>query len=326
MATTLNQAKGISLTSDGSFDRLKEVYALFNGQKIPAKYNQATGLWSIEATAPSTSSWSQPGHVYPITLVAEDLAGNIASITNTDPTYGPDLQIRVLETTKPLVHFRYPTQGSVIGSSDVTILLDLSDSGGSGLNMDTLQFAINGVLVNNQSITWTDGANGVKNGQYEAKNLSDGQNLLTLEITDYDGNTSVRAETTFTISTVAPSLTVTKPAEDLITNVSPIRIEGIATPGTSYVTIVGVSVNGVNMSFDADTGAFSYDYEFDHEGETILEIVAADSVGRSTVVVRKIIYDTTLPIITDVVAEAVVVNTGEQIRITFRVEDPGDAT
>ena len=323
MATTLNQARGISLFDDSSVSNLKTVYANFNGQEIPATYDLATGLWSVEMSAPAVSSWSQLGHVYTITLVAQDLAGNIATVGSTDPTYGSELKIRVLEKTKPVVSITYPTQGSVIGSSDVEILLDATDNGGSGLNMSTMAFAINGVPVSNASITWEENDDGHLIGTYEAIGLSDGQNILTLDVTDNDGNTAIRAETTFSISTVAPTLTVTKPAEDLITNASPLLIEGYAAPGTGAVYLVGVTVNNTPMPVVAD-GSFSYEYHFQAQGEYILNIVATDSIGKSTVVVRKIIYDTTLPIISDVVAESVVVNTGEVIKVTFRVEDPAD--
>lgn len=323
MATTFNQARGISLLDDGSVSNLKEVYAIFNSQKIPAQYNPATGLWSIETAGPATSSWDQPGHVYSITLYAEDLAGNIATLTNADPTYGSELQIRVLETTKPVATIVSPTQGAVLGDSTVEFELDLVDYGGSGLNMETFVFSINGRVIDNEYFIWSNAGDGHITAVLAIPDLPDGQNLVTVDVTDFDGNVAIQAETTFVISTIAPTLTVTKPAEDLITNVSPLLIEGYTAPGTSAVSIANVTVNGVAVPVNPD-GSFSYKYNFTSEGETILEIKATDTIGKSTVVVRKIVYDTTLPLITDVVAESIVVNVGEQIKVTFKVVDPGD--
>lgn len=43
---------------------IKQAYAMVNGQKVVASYDEDSGLWSVETNAPSKSSWNQPDHVY----------------------------------------------------------------------------------------------------------------------------------------------------------------------------------------------------------------------------------------------------------------------
>ena len=80
---------------------VKTAYAMINGQKVVARYHEDTQRWSVETSAPAESSWSQPDHVYQITLHAEDNAGNTVEMTSSDPTYGDQLKVRVLEKTAP---------------------------------------------------------------------------------------------------------------------------------------------------------------------------------------------------------------------------------
>ena len=73
----------------------------------------------------------------------------------TDGTYGDQLNIRVLEKTKPVAKIISPTQGSVLGSAAQDIKLELSDAGGSGLNMASVIFKVNNVQVT-QGVSWAD--------------------------------------------------------------------------------------------------------------------------------------------------------------------------
>lgn len=101
----------------------------------------------MDIPAGAESSYSQPNHTYPITLHAKDAAGNETVMEASDPTYGDELNIRVLEKTKPTVTIVSPTQGSVLGSATQDIVMELQDAGGSGLNMASVVFKVNNVQV-----------------------------------------------------------------------------------------------------------------------------------------------------------------------------------
>lgn len=296
---------------------IKRAYVLLNGQQHTATYSEDTGLWSVDITAPSESSWGQPDHVFLAEIHAEDMAGNEAKLDSTDDTYGDQLKIRVLEKTAPTATIIYPTASSVLGETTIEIRLRLHDAGGSGLDMSTVEFKINGQPVSDAN--WSDGSDGEKLCSYFKSDLSDGANTITLKVTDNDGNESTEASVEFVVSTSAPSLDITAPVEGLITNRSPVTVTGSATPGSSYTTISEVTVNGKQVSLGL-SGEFNEDVELT-EGSNEIVVIARDSVGKTTTVRRNVILDTSAPIITDVIVTPSVVDASGIIHITFKVVD-----
>lgn len=298
---------------------IKEAYIMFNGQKVVAQYDDDTQTWTATTNAPANSSWSQPNHIYPVEIHAVDAANNEATMTSADPTYGNQLKIRVLEKTKPTATIVSPTQGSVLGASEQDIVLEMSDAGGSGLNETTVVFTVNGTShAGDLSFTNHEGK---RRATYHATGLNDGENTITFQVTDNDGNVSELATTTFIVSTAAPSLTVNAPTEGLITNSNKLTVTGSTTPGSDAVTIADVKVNNVSVSLSGDnTKTFSYEVTLT-EGQNTITIVSTDSIGKATTVTRHVTLDTKAPIITDVKAAAVTVNAGGQVKITFKVTD-----
>lgn len=321
-------------------ENIKTAYAYINGQKVIATYDEDTGYYTVETTAPAESSWPQPDHVYQVTLHAEDLAGNTVSMDSTDEEYGDQLKIRVLEKTKPVAEITSPTQDAVLGSNAQTIEMELSDAGGSGINITTVVLKLNNSVVSADDITWTpdeetatvagEGEDEVKTyhnytGTYTVEDLSDGVNNLSLVVTDNDGNTSIEDTVSFVISTVAPLLTVTSPTDNLITNGDKVTVTGKAKSGSDLTTLSTVSVNGQLATLDTEEDedgyrAFTYEVTL-VAGENTITVEARDSAGKTTAITRTVTLDTEAPVITDVHAEAVTVDASGMIRITFKVED-----
>ena len=240
---------------------------------------------------------------------------------STDPTYGDELNFRVLEKTKPTASITSPTQGSVLGSATQDIKMELQDAGGSGLNMSSVVFKVNNIQVSS-GLSWQD-SGGKKICTYHATNLSDGSNSVSLQVTDNDGNVSDLDTVTFIISTAAPTLNVTSPIEGLLTNSSTVTVAGIAAPGSDAVTLAEVTINGTAVSV-GEGGAFSKELTGLADGANTITVVAKDSLGKTTTVTRHITVDTQAPVISDVVADATTVNANSNIRITFKVTDPAD--
>ena len=301
---------------------IKEAYIMFNDQKVVATYDEDTKTWTATTNAPANSSWSQPDHIYPVEIHAVDAANNQVTMTKDDPTYGDQLKIRVLEKTKPTAIIVSPTQSSVLGSKEVDIVLEMSDAGGSGLNETTVVFTVNS--QDHKADLEFENHEGKRRATYHATGLTDGENTITFQVTDNDGNVSELATTTFIVSTAAPSLNVDTPTEGLITNSNKLTVTGSTTPGSSAVTIADVKVNNVSVDLTGDsTKTFSYEVTLT-EGENTITIVSTDSIGKATTVTRHVTLDTKAPIITDVHAEAVTVNAGGQVKITFKVTDAGE--
>lgn len=292
---------------------IKEAYIMFNDQKVVARYDERTKTWTATTNAPANSSWSQPDHVYKVEIHAVDVANNEATMTSADPTYGDQLKIRVLEKSKPTATIVSPTQGSVLGASEQDIVLEMSDAGGSGLNETTVVFTVNGES-HAGDLSFTDHES-KRRATYHATGLNDGQNTITFQVTDNDGNASELATTT------APSLTVDTPTEGLITNSNRLTVTGSTTPGSDAVTIADVKVNNASVELSGDsTKTFSHEVTLT-EGENTITVVSTDSIGKATTVTRHVTLDTKAPVITDVVAEATTVDSGGTIKITFKVTD-----
>lgn len=301
--------------------KIVESWGEYKDSRINAVYNNDTKRWDLEIPSGAESSWGQDDHKYPVTLHTKDAAGNETVMQATDPTYGGQLNFRVLEKTNPVATIVSPTHGSVLGSATQDIKMELQDTGGSGLNMASVVFKVNNIQVSS-GLSWSDGADGKKTCTYHASNLSDGSNSVSLQVTDNDGNVSDLASVTFVISTSAPTLNVTSPVEGLLTNSNKVTVAGTAAAGSDAVTLSSVKINGEDVSV-GEGGAFSKEITL-QEGENTIAVVAEDSIGKATSVTRHVTVDTKAPIISDVVAEATTVSANSMIRISFKVTDPAD--
>lgn len=312
---------------------IKKAVVQFNGQELVATYDTKTQLWTATATAPSTSSYGRPDHVYKAKVFAEDQAGNTATVDSTDGTYGAQLKIRVLEKTKPEGQIRTPSNGSVLGTNTQNVLIALTDNGGSGLNNASFKLKVNETIVplksgdrDGYTIEAGSGADGGKTlVKYTAGNLADGANKVTFEFADNDGNHGDTLTSNFTISTAAPALNITSPSDNLLTNSKTLTVAGAATTAVAGVTIAKVVIKIDGGADDAVTlggnGSFSKQITINSDGRHTITIIATDSLGKTTQVVRNVTIDTTKPVITDIKASATTVDAGGRIVFTFKVTD-----
>lgn len=350
---------------------VKTAYAMINGVKVPAIYDEDTGLWTVETSAPADSSWSLPGHVYEVTLHAEDEAGNSVSMDSSDEEYGDQLKIRVLEKTAPNIAFANPSNGSIYGSGGQSIIMFFKDEGGSGLrntlNVDEAEYVkIDGNVLTMSSLNDTYGASATSGPQFvsasdglsegllasapswagntdeeklsnayllqwmegdtnaDVLSFDDGMHTIEVAISDNDGNVAT-ATVTFAVSTAAPALEITSPADNLITNDTEVTVSGRAKAGSSVSNLESVTVNGQTVVLsDADEDGyrtFSTDVSLTENAVNIITIVAKDNSGAKTSVTRTVVSDISAPVITDVIAEATTVDAGGMIKITFKVVD-----
>lgn len=312
---------------------IKKAVVRFNGQELVATYDTQTQLWTATATAPSTSSYGQADHVYKAEVYAEDEAGNNTKVDANDGTYGNQLKIRVLEKTKPEGQIRTPSNGSVLGASTQNVLIAVTDNGGSGLNNASFKLKVNESIVplkSGDSAGYTiEAGSGADNGKtlikYTATDLADGANTVTFEFADNDGNHGDTLTSNFTISTAAPSLNITSPADNLLTNSKNLTVAGAAATSVSGVTISKVVIKIDGGADDVVTlgsnGAFSKQITIDQDGRHTITIIATDSLGKTTQVVRNVTIDTTKPVITDIKASATTVDAGGRVVFTFKVTD-----
>ena len=276
---------------------IKTVKATINGQTYTLTLNDSINKYEATITAPDKSSYNKEGHYYPVSITAQDQAGNSETVDSTDPTLGDSLKLYVKETVAPTITNVTPTNGAYLDTSTPTITAQLRDND-SGVDITTLELKVDDVKVANDKITNISVTGGYNISYTPDVALSDASHTVTMTVKDHDGNLSTVATTTFTIMTTAPTLTITAPTDNLKTNQAACTVTGKTGAGiTVTISLNGTDVGAVTVAGD---GAFSKEVTLSTEGENVIEIVATNKAGVTSTVSRTVIYDITPPEITAV--------------------------
>ena len=286
----------------------KQIKAIVRGQEIPLTYNATTGFYEAQVTAPADSSFNEENGYFPVTVRAEDSAGNVSEIDSLDSAFGQFIRLYNKEEVKPIIEILSPTSGAYITVSRPTIKFKVTDnrvqtSGYSGINLARCSFKINGKdimeFASNDDITTEEIEGGYLVTCTPSVDIPDSDNVtITVDCKDNDGNAADTATTVFTIDTVAPTLTVDTPADNLETNQDTIEVSGVTEPGVS----VDVKLNGTTQgTVTADeNGHFSKTVKFTQQGENTIEVIATDNAGLSTTITRTVVFNTTAPVFLEV--------------------------
>ena len=301
---------------------VQTVRATINGQTYDLTYNSTSGKYEVTITAPTTTSWGETDHKYGITITAIDDAGNTTVKDRTDGTLGADLQLRVLEKTKPTISLTSPSSGARVTNATPAISFQLRDSG-SGINIGTLQLKIDGGTAKGNTAAGMTGTSvsGGYNCTYVPGALAEGAHTVTISITDNDGNVSNLLSSTFTVDTAPPALNIASPEEGLITNNATVTVSGTTNDVTSSPVTIGIKVNGgASIPATVSEGAFSKAITLT-EGANTIEITATDSAGLTSKVTRHVELDTAAPVISAVTATPNPVDGGQTFVISVTVTD-----
>lgn len=291
---------------------VKTVQYIFNGTTYTLTKNTSTGKYEATVTAPNKSSYSQTDHVLGGTVKATDEAGNTTTVEQTHTTLGAALKIRVKEKVAPVVSISSPSSGAYLTSTTPTIEFTVTDAD-SGVA--SAKITLDGTEIT--SVTKTAIAGGYKYTCTPATALKDGKHTISITATDNDGNTSAAKTSTFTVDTVPPTLSITAPADKLITNKSTVTVTGKTDDATSKP--VTVTINGTAVTVEAD-GTFSKDVTLVNGSNTIT-IIAKDKAGKTTTVVRTVTLDTAAPVIKSITLTPNPVDCGKTFVISVEVTD-----
>lgn len=301
---------------------IKSVQYVFNGTTYTLKYNQSTGSYDATVTAPQKSSYSQPEHKYGGKVIATDDAGNQTTVDEKDSTFGDDLKLRVLEKVAPVITITYPTAGALIINNKPVIKWKVTDDD-SGVNPATIGITIDsGSEITGDSIKKTAITGGYSCEYTPASVLADGNHTVKLDAADYDGNSAVQKSVSFKVDTVAPTLTITAPTDGLTTNNSACTVSGKTNDATSSPVKVTVKLNSGSaqtVTVNAD-GTFSKALTLS-SGENIITVVATDSAGKSTTVIREVTLDTGAPVFESIKLTPNPVDGGATFIISVKVTD-----
>lgn len=295
---------------------IQSVKATINGQEYDLNYDSGTGKWKATITAPSKSSYNQPNHYYDVTLKATDDAGNTTTKNSADSLLGDNLKLYVKEKVAPTQSITYPTSNALITSNKPEIEWQVRDND-SGVDPDTIKLTIDSNSPITTGITKTPVSGGYNCSYTPTTTLSDGQHTIKVDASDHDGNAATQTSVTFKIDTVAPTLNVTSPADNLITNQPLLTVTGTTNDVTS--SPVTVKINNESVTVQSN-GSFSKQITLD-EGNNIITVVATDGAGKSTTVTRHVTLDTGGPVFNSVTITPNPVDGGQTFIIEVEVED-----
>jgi hypothetical protein len=301
---------------------VKTVQAIINGVTTTLTLNSSTGKYEATITAPSKSSYTvNDDHYYPVTIKATDEAGNTTTKTDADSTLGSSLRLQVKEKVAPVIAITAPTASQYLTNNKPTITWTVTDAD-SGVNADTIGITIDSGSKITSEITKTATTNGYTCSYTPSSALSDGSHTVKIDASDNDGNAATQKSVTFTVDTVPPTLSITTPANNLVTNQSSVTVTGMTNDETSSPVEVTIKLNSGSAESVtvASDGSFSKALTLT-SGSNTITVVAKDSAGKTTTVTRTVTLDTVAPVIKSVTITPNPVDAGKTYVISVEVTD-----
>lgn len=306
---------------------IKTVQAVIDGQTYPLTLSE-NGYYVLAGTAPAESSANLPGGYYGVQIIATDEAGNETTINQEDGTWGEQLRLVAYESLKPTATITYPSSDSRINTCTPTITAQLRDND-SGVDPATLDLRINGgskITQGAPGLTLTPVEGGYDLSYAVPTALDEGQTTISVGVSDKDGNAADQVSITCTIAVTAPTISLSSPAEGLVTNQAAVQITGITSDDQLTSVTLTVTVNGHDqgpVTVDGQTGAFSLTANPSHmqEGANVIKVKVVDATGLEAEITRNVVLDTIPPRIVEVIGVADRVHVGAPFTIRVKVED-----
>lgn len=300
---------------------IEKVTATVNGTTYTLTLNGQTGAYEATVTAPTRSSYNQEGKYYGVTVTAKDVAGNTASVNQTDKTLGESLKLKVVEKVKPIVNFTSPTTGSGLTNNKPVFKLNLTDLD-SGVDLSTFKLQIDSqTAIGIADCTYSEITNGYAVTYTPKAAIADGSHTITASVSDHDGNVSNIATTKIKIDTVPPTLTLSSPADKSFINKKTCIVAGVTNDVTSSPVSVTIKVGTTDqgaVTVGSD-GSFSKEVTL-AEGANTITITAKDSLGKTTIMTRTVTVDTAPPVFESVTLSPNPVDAGKTYTISVKVK------
>ena len=292
---------------------ISSVVVTINGVNI-ALETQDGLTWTKTAVAPADSSFPLTGGYYPVSVTAQYSTGTSTTVNDqTSGTIGQACRLVVKEKVVPTatISGAFATNGSYLKTATQRLSLTLLDnangqaSGYSGINLSTLTAVFTSQTLGaskTKTLTSTDFTASAVTGGYSAYadiTFEDADDwVLTVNVSDNDGNAMTALTRSFTIDTVAPQLAVTSPVDNLTTATATVAVAG-TTDADATVTIAvdGGTPSSVSVG---QNGAFTGSVTFSSSGTHTIVITATDAAGNETSITKTVWYSTEAPTITSV--------------------------
>ena len=290
---------------------VKQVKAVINGVTTVLTLNSSTGKYEATITAPAKSSYKQTGHYYPVSVTAEDLAGNTTTVNDKHSTLGSNLRLTVKEKVAPIIAITSPTSGELTANNKPTITFNVTDED-SGVAASTViddkevTGLTNSAISNGYTFTYT-----------VTTALVDGAHTVKVTASDNDGNAAGAKTLTFNVLATAPNLAITSPAEGAYFKAKTVSFAG-TTNGAKLTVKVG---NGTAQNVTIADGKFSGTFDLAAEGKNVVTFVSTSASGVTTTITRNLYLDTVAPAISAVTITPNPVDAGKTYIISVSVTD-----
>lgn len=259
----------------------------------------SNGKWTGTITAPSTTSYNLANRYYPVKVEVTNDAGTVITKDATDATIGKTLRLVVKELIKPVIKLVSPSSGAYVTSNKQPVVFEVTDeAGGSGVSLSAVQLKIDNTVYKAGSTGMVSAAitNGYRFTYTPQTAMTDGKHTITLNASDNDGNAAAAVILTFTVDTVPPSLTISSPVQNLITNKAALTIAGITNDDSSSPITLSIVLNGT----DQGTVKVGSDGSFTKavtlvEGTNSIVVKAKDGAGQTSAITLSVKLDTTVP-------------------------------
>ncbi|MFA5832146.1 MAG: RHS repeat-associated core domain-containing protein [Bacteroidota bacterium] len=244
-----------SVTISGSFSDSNEVVMSVNGNIV---LHDGNGNFTTSVVLSEGTNT--------ITIESIDAAGNIST----------EMRTVILDTVQPTLVVTSPNNSLLTQNSLITVNGTVNDS----------SFVT--ITINGNAVT---AINGIYSSQVA---LNEGSNTIIIVVTDAAGNISTETRTVVRDSSV-PTLTVTIPANNSITNQTSVFVSGTVIDSTT----ASITVNGTLLSIGSN-GSFGVVLSL-VEGINTITIVATDAAGNSATETKIVRLDTASPTVTNIV-------------------------
>ena len=279
----------------------------------------SNNTYTATITAPGTTSFNNTGGYYDVTVEATNTAGTVVTQNASGLAA---LKLVVKEKVAPVITILTPTSGAYVTNNKQTVTFNITDeAGGSGVNLSSLVVKQDGTAVATSTIKSTAITNGYSVTYTPATALTDGSHTVTITVSDNDGNAATAKSTTYTLDTVPPTLNITAPVNDMVTNMASLVVRGStndvsSSPVTVKILLGSTDQGAVSVASD---GTFSKTLTL-VEGSNTITVTATDAAGKASTVTRTVTLDTSLPVVKSATISPNPVNAGASMIITVVVE------
>ena len=208
-----------------------------------------------------------------------------------------------MDTVAPTVSITAPTNGSFANNNEPTLTATAADNnGGSGLESVVFQYSSNG------GTTWVNASLPETAGPYSftfGTALGDGTYKARAIAVDKADNSTTSAVVSFTVDTVAPTVAMTGPANNTITNNNVVTLSATAADNNGGSGLASVQFQysnngGTSWQYAGSAqsnGPFSFTFSSGlADGTYEARAIASDKAGNSTTsAVISFTVDTTAP-------------------------------